>query len=861
MATMQAIFKPKHQKLILQCYPSTKLNVAETKPNQAELSYLVFYASSRRTKLEKVGNFLLKKTSADISHQRVGHLKVTLYILQELIVKCSEDLGFMTPYVVSILYDIVRLGDLPTCQLASDVFITYCEQLQPIQRQVFSSDINLLSKFLNVIKTFLGFAIQPPKNGNPKDWLNISLRTSLVVADYIDPSFSQFEKDDLIRRSIHLLLDTINTHQTDLTLARVNTGNSSTGSAKYTYAQKDTENMKSDELAALALKSFFDTPSKRQLDDATRNVIAYFIEKKKDIRWANSVLIMCTKKTHIELRHRIMIIASYELDKYSKGDNVQTLDYLLKIIANLLGSPSVHFIGLPVLDILNRNIRFEMYMVLNNKTHILKESYSEIIRSLAGRIYYNNQINDMITSILSHYYYVYTNLTENDGNAETAHENEINTSSTEVNSTIGTQSSSALKNIRLNDQQMLGYTQVIADNIREIFLAGERPEVSLKKSEYQLSLFNYLYLILSFGNYSNVAPQMQMIWLKVIDEFYTTCQQEYLCITNVDSCITSNSDNNLCLFLDSISKVLENDTKDEIKAQVSLTCSTLVKTFKLNFLMNYLKVASSWLEDPQHDFKYALSLLLLGLCATTIPDGQTLAAISDSKIAYAQQQNVWPPYIGYQPSSAPSTSVLTIDELMETLHTIPSVAEWLGKVNTNEPLLTFARQPPKPLSTLLLMSASNSVASLPVNSGKSAINVSIPHPQPKLNGHYIDDNTPLDNDTSFASSDAYSMHDLFVAPPMVPHARSLRSGWSMRSDMSGTGRSMRSGSRRVNLRELKEIRGGNVEDYDLSRIVRIRTGGTMNDTVPTGANGSANVVVGSGLAYAISGLDLGSEDH
>jgi len=72
---------------------------------------------------------------------------------------------------------------------------------------------------------------------------------------------------------------------------------------------------------------------------------------------------------------------------------------------------------------------------------------------------------------------------------------------------------------------------------------------------------------------------------------------------------------------------------------------------------------------------------------------------------------------------------------------------------------------------------------------------------------------------------------------------------------------MRSGSRRVNLRELKEIRGGNVEDYDLSRIVRIRTGGTMNDTVPTGANGSANVVVGSGLAYAISGLDLGSEDH
>lgn len=66
-------FRPKHQALILRCYPKFQKNVQEVKPNSSELSYLLYYASTRRTKLQKVGAFLERKAAHDVSRQRLGY--------------------------------------------------------------------------------------------------------------------------------------------------------------------------------------------------------------------------------------------------------------------------------------------------------------------------------------------------------------------------------------------------------------------------------------------------------------------------------------------------------------------------------------------------------------------------------------------------------------------------------------------------------------------------------------------------------------------------------------------------------------------------------------------------------------------
>ena len=83
------IFRPKHQKLILQCYPPGK--GVDKKPNPSELSYLLYYASTRRVKLEKVVTFLDRKTTSDVKHNRAGNLQVTLTIISSLIEECSEN--------------------------------------------------------------------------------------------------------------------------------------------------------------------------------------------------------------------------------------------------------------------------------------------------------------------------------------------------------------------------------------------------------------------------------------------------------------------------------------------------------------------------------------------------------------------------------------------------------------------------------------------------------------------------------------------------------------------------------------------------------------------------------------------------
>lgn len=66
--------RPKHQVLVLKCYPKFQKNNAEVHANSSELSYLLYYASTRRSKLVKVGDFLEKRTVGDVWKGRIGYV-------------------------------------------------------------------------------------------------------------------------------------------------------------------------------------------------------------------------------------------------------------------------------------------------------------------------------------------------------------------------------------------------------------------------------------------------------------------------------------------------------------------------------------------------------------------------------------------------------------------------------------------------------------------------------------------------------------------------------------------------------------------------------------------------------------------
>ena len=78
MNAIQDRCRPKHQVLVLKCYPRTRKGAVDVKPNSSELSYLLFYATSRRSKIQKIGAFLEKKTASDVWRVRIGYVAVEI---------------------------------------------------------------------------------------------------------------------------------------------------------------------------------------------------------------------------------------------------------------------------------------------------------------------------------------------------------------------------------------------------------------------------------------------------------------------------------------------------------------------------------------------------------------------------------------------------------------------------------------------------------------------------------------------------------------------------------------------------------------------------------------------------------------
>ncbi|KAK4521549.1 TOM (translocase of outer membrane) complex component [Mucor velutinosus] len=112
----------KHATLINNCYPEKE---GEKGPRSSELSYLVFYASSRPVKLTKVGLFLEKKAERDIAKGRKQNNQVTLEIIKALIEACHRDLNLFSKYVVKIIDMMLETKEIEVIDLACQVFVIF----------------------------------------------------------------------------------------------------------------------------------------------------------------------------------------------------------------------------------------------------------------------------------------------------------------------------------------------------------------------------------------------------------------------------------------------------------------------------------------------------------------------------------------------------------------------------------------------------------------------------------------------------------------------------------------------------------------------------------------------------------------
>lgn len=396
MNAIQQKCRPKHQVLVLKCYPRTTKGAVDVKPNSSELSYLLFYATSRRSKIQKVGGFLEKKTASDVWRMRIGNVQVTLQILAALIEKSPKDLPLFAQNVLKVLELVLRSNDITMVEASLPTFETFCEHHDASQ---LFADQTYVRQYEEIVRFYATFAStqQTPGKGTPSKpvalrWRNAGLEAIKSVAesdalssvagrqlDIIVPmilenlwSDNEAFLDVLISRtkveekgeagSLQRRRTSISTVKTAETVGDTNPLALSGSAADADRVAEEDTGL----LAMQCLKHIFVVPNRAQIHIATAALLKFIREKVqqreaviktsqntgRDSGWAIKVYGLVAKWAPVQDRYVILVNAMDTLSQTQPtDDNAQEQIVLVSMISSLLRS-EVNLIGLSVMDIL-----------------------------------------------------------------------------------------------------------------------------------------------------------------------------------------------------------------------------------------------------------------------------------------------------------------------------------------------------------------------------------------------------------------------------------------------------------------------------------------------------------------------------
>lgn len=425
----------KHQKLILQCYPPGKS--VDKKPNPLELSYLLYYASTRRVKLEKVIDFLAHKTKSDAGRNRSGNLQVTLSIIAALIDKCSNNLNVFALQVCKIMLAILNTQELPLIRLLVQTYGVLCSKLDG---GLFSGDKDFVDLFCQLSTGLISQGVsklnQPSLN--VLEWKRISLATcrhlfkcigynthvsksllSLCVPLLTEQVHSSSSHDDLLKR-LHANLNVEN--DADRRLSKSVTGRSMSKMYRV-KSNADTDSLSEDDLnveALSALRTLFNTTLSSQISDATKEVVENNLKLyPNEEEWGTTFLEMCASWIPVQLRFITLLTLLKSItvtsEKVSRSTDAAHLKShfarMVHFAKNILGLVSSDFnmIGLSITDVTQRLLSLQTFLHLMaadnlpaDKVAYLSSIYSECICNLSSHIYYFDQVLDSIEAILVH---------------------------------------------------------------------------------------------------------------------------------------------------------------------------------------------------------------------------------------------------------------------------------------------------------------------------------------------------------------------------------------------------------------------------------------------------------------------------
>ncbi|KAK5656209.1 hypothetical protein OQA88_4970 [Cercophora sp. LCS_1] len=396
MHALQERCRPKHQVLVLKCYPRTTKGAVDVKPNSSELSYLLFYVQSRRTKIQKVGSFLEKKTASDVYRQRIGNVQVTLQILAALIEKAPKDLPLFAPCVLNILEQILKANDITMVESSIPTFETFCEHHDPT---TLLADQAYLRQYQSVVQQYASLAstrayagkVEPSKPIALR-WRNAGLEAIRSVAssdalssvagqqydvavpmilenlwtdneEFLDVLLHRAELEDKVEGALVRRRTSIATVQTVDTA-----GEPHPNPIALSGTAVDVDKLAEEDIGVLAmqcLKQIFSGSNRGQIHNAGAALLKFIEERVsqeeevvktttngKDSGWAIKIFLLVTRWAPVADRFSILLAALDALAKYPLTDETLRQHIVLAAMIGALLRSDINLIGLSVNDVL-----------------------------------------------------------------------------------------------------------------------------------------------------------------------------------------------------------------------------------------------------------------------------------------------------------------------------------------------------------------------------------------------------------------------------------------------------------------------------------------------------------------------------
>ncbi|SCU78361.1 LAMI_0A04368g1_1 [Lachancea mirantina] len=379
---MGLIFTPKHQKLVNQCYPTGR--TPDKKPKSSETSYLLYYVNSRRTKLEKVSTYLVKKSTADLNHRRIGNITVTMELMNKIVCHCRENLNV---FVKDFLH--IMIKTLSNNNVNNDIGVLERieETLSSICRNLDGALCNGDAEFIDLFKTFFNSYLPTvtervhDSNLVLKGCTDISVVSNLAM----NPQGSELlsEAAELALKSFQDRNPTYKIRSLDNTEQVINRRLTRT----QTHALGLDDLPEDTDWAVRALQAFFNTSETDKLSLAIRVLLKILLKTPN-----KELLEFICNGIPVHLRYTVILIFIRNLSD-ENGDAVT----ILKLVSSLLVS-EVSIIGLSVLDVMRVLLNMQS---ANGSSREICHQCSLTIADLNKKTYYKDQTSDMFLEVLS----------------------------------------------------------------------------------------------------------------------------------------------------------------------------------------------------------------------------------------------------------------------------------------------------------------------------------------------------------------------------------------------------------------------------------------------------------------------------